>query len=70
MPLLGDSTFTPGAVLKRWADVNNFSKAEHPTGTADLVTLLEIARKQEPNDPGEDIRFDQRVAVVTGGGAG
>jgi multifunctional beta-oxidation protein len=68
--MLGDSTFTPGAVLKRWADVNDFSKPDHPTTTADLVTLLEVAHKQKPNDPGEDIRFDGRVAVVTGGGAG
>jgi hypothetical protein len=35
-----------------------------------MVAHLEAAKKQERNDPGEDIRYDGRVAVITGGGAG
>ncbi|EXJ71193.1 uncharacterized protein A1O5_06187 [Cladophialophora psammophila CBS 110553] len=65
-----DETFTPGAILKRWADINDFSKPDHPNNTANMVAHLEAARKQERNDPGEDIRYDGKVAVITGGGAG
>ncbi|KAH0847810.1 Peroxisomal hydratase-dehydrogenase-epimerase [Fonsecaea pedrosoi] len=65
-----DETFTPGAILKRWADINDFSKPDHPTKTADMVVNLEAAQKQDRNDPGEDVRYDGKVAVITGGGAG
>ncbi|KIW84653.1 hypothetical protein Z517_00041 [Fonsecaea pedrosoi CBS 271.37] len=65
-----DETFTPGAILKRWADINDFSKPDHPTKTADMVANLEAAQKQDRNDPGEDVRYDGKVAVITGGGAG
>ncbi|CAK7235965.1 bifunctional hydroxyacyl-CoA dehydrogenase/enoyl-CoA hydratase fox2 [Sporothrix eucalyptigena] len=65
-----DETMTPGAVLAKWADVNDFTKAAHPTTTADMVTYLRQSNALPPNPPGEDVRFDGRVAVVTGAGAG
>lgn len=68
--LRSDETLTPGAVLAKWEDVNDFSNAEYPNTTADLVGLLKHSQGLPPNDPGESIRFDGRVAVVTGGGAG
>ncbi|KAF3003936.1 hypothetical protein E8E14_002837 [Neopestalotiopsis sp. 37M] len=65
-----DETLTPGAILKRWSDINNFSEPDHPINTANMVAHLEAAKVQDANDPGDDIRYDNRVAVVTGGGAG
>jgi NAD(P)-dependent dehydrogenase (short-subunit alcohol dehydrogenase family) len=65
-----DSSYTPGAVLKKWDDVSNFSNPQHPTGVADFVGLLEESQKLPPNQTGEEPNFSGRVALVTGGGAG
>ncbi|EXJ90369.1 peroxisomal hydratase-dehydrogenase-epimerase [Capronia coronata CBS 617.96] len=68
--LKADTTYTPGAILKRWDAVNDFSEPEYPTGPADMVSKLEDSLKMGSNDPGEEIRFDGKVVLVTGGGAG
>ncbi|KAI1619055.1 peroxisomal hydratase-dehydrogenase-epimerase [Exophiala viscosa] len=68
--LKADSTYTPGAILKGWAAVNDFSEPEHASGVADMVSKLEDSLKMGSNDLGEEIRFDGKVALVTGGGAG
>ena len=65
-----DDTYTPGAILKRWDEVNNFKNPEHPTGVADFMGLLEKSLKLGPNDKGETLDFKGKVALVTGGGAG
>lgn len=65
-----DSTLTPGAILKKWSDVNDFSEPEYPDGPADMMSKLEQSQKMGSNDPGESIRFDGKVVLVTGGGAG
>lgn len=65
-----DETFTPGALLKRWNDVNNFQSAEYPTGVADFMSLLEQSLKQGPNEPGEKLDFKGKVVLITGAGAG
>ncbi|RMZ76692.1 hypothetical protein DV738_g4854, partial [Chaetothyriales sp. CBS 135597] len=65
-----DASLTPGAILKKWNDVNDFSEAEHPTGVADMMAKLEQSIKLPPNDPGEKIDFKDKVVVVTGGGNG
>ena len=63
-------SLTPGAVLKKWKNVNDFSEPSHPTGVADFITLLEEAQKLPENDTGENLDFTGKVALVTGGGAG
>jgi multifunctional beta-oxidation protein len=63
-------TLTPGAVLKKWANVNDFSEPSHPDGVADFMGLLEQAQKLGDNDTGENLDFTGKVALVTGGGAG
>ncbi|CAK7209371.1 bifunctional hydroxyacyl-CoA dehydrogenase/enoyl-CoA hydratase fox2 [Sporothrix bragantina] len=65
-----DETMTPGAILAKWADVNDFTNAAHPTTTADMVSYLRQSNALPPNAPGKPVRFDGRVAVVTGAGAG
>ncbi|PQE28903.1 short chain dehydrogenase protein [Rutstroemia sp. NJR-2017a BBW] len=68
--LKADDSYTPGAILKKWDEVNNFKNAEHPSGPADFMTLLEKSMKMGPNDKGETLDFTGKVALVTGGGAG
>jgi multifunctional beta-oxidation protein len=65
-----DDTYTPGAILKKWDQVNNFKDAQHPTGTSDFMTLLEQSMEMGPNDKGITLDFKGKVALVTGGGAG
>jgi len=65
-----DDTYTPGAILKKWDQVNDFSKSQYPTGTSDFLTLLEQSLKLGPSDKGEKLDLTGRVALVTGGGAG
>lgn len=65
-----DETLTPGAILKHWDAVNDFSQAEYPSTVADLVSKLKESQRLPPNEPGSEVRFDGKVAVVTGGGAG
>jgi multifunctional beta-oxidation protein len=65
-----DDTYTPGAILKKWNEVNNFKNAEYPSGPADFMGLLETSMKMGPNDKGESLDFTGKVVLVTGGGAG
>ncbi|KLU82708.1 peroxisomal hydratase-dehydrogenase-epimerase [Magnaporthiopsis poae ATCC 64411] len=65
-----DESYTPGAVIKGWNKVTDFSNPQYPSGPNDFVTLLEESVKLGPNDKGEDVDFKGRVALVTGGGAG
>ncbi len=65
-----DSTLTPGAILKKWENVNDFSEPSYPTGVANFMELLEEGQKLGSNDPGEQLDFKGKVALITGAGAG
>jgi multifunctional beta-oxidation protein len=65
-----DNSYTPGAILKKWNEVNNFKGAQYPSGPADFMSLLEKSMKMGPSDKGESFDFTGKVALVTGGGAG
>ncbi|KAJ4188271.1 bifunctional hydroxyacyl-CoA dehydrogenase/enoyl-CoA hydratase fox2 [Fusarium falciforme] len=65
-----DESLTPGAVLAKWDQVQDFSNPAHPTTTADMVKNLRLSQELPSNSSGEAVRFDGRAAVVTGGGAG
>ena len=65
-----DDTLTPGAILKKWDQVNDFSQPEYPTGPADFMTLLEEAMKMGSNDKGENVDLKGKVALITGAGGG
>ena len=64
------SSLTPGAILKKWSDVNDFSDPSYPTQLADFMTLLEEAQKLSDNAPGENLDFTGKVALITGAGGG
>ncbi|KAK7981815.1 peroxisomal hydratase-dehydrogenase-epimerase [Apiospora saccharicola] len=68
--LKADDSYTPGAVLKQWNKVTDFSDPQYPSGPNDFMSLLEDSMKMGPSDKGEPLDFKGRVALVTGGGAG
>ncbi|KAM3420106.1 hypothetical protein BST61_g3408 [Cercospora zeina] len=68
--LKADDSFTPGALLAKWKDIEDWSNPQHPTGPNDFMTLLEEARKLSPSPKAQELDFKGKVAVVTGGGAG
>lgn len=68
--LKADDSYTPGAVIKNWNKVVDFSAPQYPTGPNDFLTLLEDSMKMGPSEQGEKLDFTGRVALVTGGGAG
>ncbi|KAI4179233.1 MAG: hypothetical protein LQ346_007245 [Caloplaca aetnensis] len=63
-------SLTPGAILRKWKDVNDFSEPSYPTGVADFMSLLEEASKLGDNDMGEHIDFSGKVVLITGAGGG
>ena len=63
-------SLTPGSILKKWKEVNDFSEPSYPTGLADFMSLLEEASKLGDNDTGEHIDFSGKVVVITGAGGG
>ncbi|OQD73715.1 hypothetical protein PENDEC_c014G02056 [Penicillium decumbens] len=65
-----DDSLTPGAIARKWNDVNDFSQPEYPTGPADFMGFLENGLKMPSAPKGEEPDFKGRVALVTGGGAG
>ena len=65
-----DETLTPGALLKKWDQVNDFSEPSHRTGPTDGMAILEASMKLGKNDPGEKLDFTGKVAVITGAGGG
>jgi multifunctional beta-oxidation protein len=68
--LKADASFTPAALIEKWADVENFNEPQYPTGPNDFMALLEEAQQLPANPTPEAVSFKGRVAVVTGGGAG
>ncbi|KAK8051262.1 hypothetical protein PG993_002647 [Apiospora rasikravindrae] len=68
--LKADDSYTPGAVLKKWNKVTDFSDPQYPSGPNDFMSLLEDSMKMGSSEQGEPLDFKGRVALVTGGGAG
>ncbi|PWY75548.1 putative peroxisomal multifunctional beta-oxidation protein [Aspergillus heteromorphus CBS 117.55] len=65
-----DASLTPGAIVRKWNDVNDFSQPSYPTGPADFMSLLEDGLKAPSAPAGEEPSFKGKVALVTGGGNG
>lgn len=65
-----DSTLTPGAILKKWSEVTDFSQPSYPQGPANFMELLEEAQKLGSNSQDENIDLRGKVALITGAGGG
>ena len=63
-------SLTPGAILRQWKSVNDFTQPSYPDGPANFMDLLEQAQNLGNNDSGESIKFAGKVALITGAGAG
>ena len=68
--LRADDSYTPGALLKKWDGVSDFSAPSYPTGVANFMELLEEAQKLPKNPKAEEIDYKGKVALITGAGAG
>ncbi|KAI2473039.1 NAD(P)-binding protein [Annulohypoxylon bovei var. microspora] len=68
--LKADDSYTPGAILKQWNKVVDFSNPQYPDGANNFMALLEDSMKLGPSEQGEKLDFTGRVALITGGGAG
>ncbi|KAI8901668.1 hypothetical protein BC833DRAFT_617445 [Globomyces pollinis-pini] len=67
-----DASFTPGAISVKMPEIADFSQPAYPTSTMDTdwLALLEQAKSLSTNPAGPATSFADRVAVVTGAGAG
>lgn len=67
-----DSSFTAGAVGSQWSKINDFKSPHYPTTImeVDWMGLLQTAKELKQNPKGEDLRFDDKVVIITGSGAG
>ena len=65
-----DAGLTPGSILSKWADVNDFTNATYPDKSTDFVAVLQRTQNLGEAPRGRDIRFDGKVVLVTGAGSG
>ncbi|TPX53386.1 hypothetical protein PhCBS80983_g06299 [Powellomyces hirtus] len=67
-----DSSFTPASVQAKWSEITNFDKPQYPESIMDTdwVGLLDEAKSLDSNPNPTELRFDGKVAIVTGAGNG
>lgn len=69
---VNDEGFTPGAVSAVFEQACDFREPVHPASITevDWVGLVEKSMGLQSNPKGSNLRFENRVALVTGSGAG
>ncbi|KAH6588878.1 hypothetical protein BASA61_005790 [Batrachochytrium salamandrivorans] len=67
-----DATFTPASVGAKWKQITDFTKPDYPSSIMDTnwIGLLEQAKSLSDNPNPSPLRFEGRVAIVTGAGNG
>jgi multifunctional beta-oxidation protein len=67
-----DSSFTPAAVSAKLKQINNFDNPSYPSSIMDVdwMSVLDTAKGLPSNPSDENLRFDGKVALVTGAGGG
>jgi multifunctional beta-oxidation protein len=67
-----DGSFTPAAVAAKLPEITNFKNPTYPGSIAevDWLGLLDAAKALPPISVPNNLRFDGKVALVTGAGAG
>lgn len=63
-------SLTPGAILEKWSEVNDFSDPAYPNEPPDFGKILESSRKLSVSNSSQNVDLNGKVAVVTGAGAG
>jgi multifunctional beta-oxidation protein len=62
--------YSPSAILNGWSELHDFSVPEHPNGPIDFLARRKTSQYRESGEGGPEIRFDDKVVLITGGGAG
>jgi len=62
--------YSPTTILKEWSKLNDFSEPEHPMGPIDFLVKRKTSEYLASDEGGPHIRFDDKVVLITGGGAG
>ncbi|KAI8915798.1 hypothetical protein EDD86DRAFT_186096 [Gorgonomyces haynaldii] len=67
-----DATFSPSSVAAKIDQISDFTNPDYPSSIMDTdwLSLLEKAKTLKSNPGSGDLRFDGRVAIVTGAGNG
>ena len=67
-----DTSLTPGAIANVFPKVSDFKGAEYPESIVekDWIGLVEKGKELPANAAPNKLRFDGKVAIVTGAGAG
>ena len=65
-----DETFNAGSILDNWDKVTDFSHPQYPSGVNNFMDLLQEAMKLPSNKAKSTVELKDKVAVITGGGAG
>ncbi|KAL9082878.1 MAG: hypothetical protein Q9159_006121 [Coniocarpon cinnabarinum] len=65
-----DDSFNAGSILDNWNKVTDFSNPQYPSGVNNFMDLLQEAQKLPSNKAKSKVDLTNKVAVVTGGGAG
>ncbi|KAI1913439.1 bifunctional hydroxyacyl-CoA dehydrogenase/enoyl-CoA hydratase fox2 [Ophidiomyces ophidiicola] len=68
--LKADDSLTPGAILAKWDQVNDFSEPSYPTGPNEFMDLLQAGMELPSSPSAKEPDFSGKVALITGAGAG